>query len=254
MLYPQAEQRRLKSKANAIKPSSANRILEPLRLSQLITACHRNETIYNVLQLSNYFDINTIQDYPARYGINQQLQELVANIELESDIEILSQDAVDGIDKLAQSELKDFQGYKFLDNVSESIQDSCQSFCLLIVQFFFIFFQLNDHITMFNLNEIADQLKDTADKIPSNSELSDVRTSLKNQALHLKSYQENLVQPMTDGTVEMKILVVKFDETLKFNRTNFEEAIKELREEIIEAQKFIQNEGTVFVRDVSLAI
>lgn len=104
---------------------------------------------------------------------------------------------------------------------------------------------------MYNLNDIADQLKDTADKILSNSELSDVRTSLKNQALHLKSYQENLVQPMTDGTVEMRRIAVKFDETLKFNRTNFEEAIKELREEILNAQTFIQDEGTVFVRDVS---
>lgn len=115
-------------------------------------------------------------------------------------------------------------------------------------------FQLNDNITMYNLNDIADQLKDTADKIPSNSELSDVRTSLKNQALHLKSYQENLVQPMTDGTVEMKMLAIKFDETLKFNRTNFEEAINELREEILNAQKFIQEEGTVFVREVSYSI
>lgn len=107
---------------------------------------------------------------------------------------------------------------------------------------------------MYNLNDIADQLKDTADKIPSNSELSDVRTSLKNQALHLKSYQENLVQPMTEGTLEMKVLATKFDETLKFNRTNFEEAITELRKEIINAQKFIQDEGTGFVRDVSYSI
>lgn len=128
MLYPQAEQRRLKSKANVIKSSALNRVLEPMRLSQVITACHQNQTIYNVLQLSNHFDITSIHDYPVRYGISMRLNELVANIQLESDIEILSQDAVDGIDKLAQSELKDFQGYKFLDNVSQSIRHSGQFF------------------------------------------------------------------------------------------------------------------------------
>lgn len=137
MLYP-AEQRRLKSKANGIKSSAVNRVLEPLRISQMIASCHQNETIYDVLQLRNYFDINTIQDFPAQYGIDQQLNELIANIEVESDIEILNQDAVDGIDKLAQSELKDFQGYKFLDNVSPSIRDSCQSSCLLIYLHLFL--------------------------------------------------------------------------------------------------------------------
>lgn len=120
MLYPQAEQRRLRSKVNAIKPSAVNRALEPIRLSQLITACQQNDTIYNVLQLNNYFDITTIQDYPARYGIDRQLEELIANIKLESEIEILSDDAILGIDKLGNSELKDFQGYKFLDNVNQS--------------------------------------------------------------------------------------------------------------------------------------
>lgn len=103
---------------------------------------------------------------------------------------------------------------------------------------------------MHNLNDIAKQLQEVADQIPIKSEMADVRMSMKNQALHLKTYQENLVQPMTDGTIELRKLAQSFDETLRFNRTNFREAMIALGEEIEKAQSFIQTEGTDFVRGV----
>lgn len=103
---------------------------------------------------------------------------------------------------------------------------------------------------MHNLNDIAKQLQEVADQIPIKSEMADVRMSMKNQALHLKTYQENLVQPMTDGTIELRKLAQSFDETLRFNRTNFRDAMIALGEEIENAQSFIKNEGTDFVRGV----
>lgn len=71
-----------------------------------------------MLKLHNYFDINEILTYPQRFDIDIQLQELINNAEIESNIEILSPEAEEAIDKLAQSELKNFALYKFTDNVS----------------------------------------------------------------------------------------------------------------------------------------
>lgn len=70
-----------------------------------------------MLELNNYFDINEILSYPQRFDIDVQLQELIDDVEIQSNIVILSPEAEDAINKLAQSELKDFASYKFTDNV-----------------------------------------------------------------------------------------------------------------------------------------
>lgn len=111
--------------------------------------------------------------------------------------------------------------------------------------------QLNDVITSGNLNEIAEKLTQTASEIPNNPEMADVRTTLRNQALHLRSYQENLVDPMTAQTAEMRQLAIQLDETLKFNRTSFSEAMEALQAEIVQANEFISVNGTLFVKQVA---
>lgn len=70
-----------------------------------------------MLKLKNYFDINEILSYPQRFDIDAQLEELINNVEIQSNVEILSPKSEEAIQKLAQSELKDFSAYKFTDNV-----------------------------------------------------------------------------------------------------------------------------------------
>lgn len=94
------------------------------------------------------------------------------------------------------------------------------------------------------------KLQDTASAISSNSEMGEVRISLKNQALHLKTYQENLVTPMTQQTKEMLDVAKRLDRNLKFNRSSFEEALTDIVQEIKDAQDFINNKGKDFVREV----
>lgn len=111
--------------------------------------------------------------------------------------------------------------------------------------------QLNEEITKRNLNSIAQKLIDTASKISSNPEYNEIRTILKNQALHLRTYQEHLVTPMTEQTKEMLTLSRRLEENLKFNRSSFEVALSDFIKEIKFAQDFINKEGTEFVRKVS---
>lgn len=57
---------------------------------------------------------------------------------------------------------------------------------------------------------------------------------------------------MTAQTIEMRDLARNIDRTLKFNRTSFEVAMIELRQEVKDAEQYIQKNGTEFVQEVSL--
>lgn len=208
-----------------------------------------------MLKLKNHFNIADIREYPKRFQVDVQLQELVDNVRVPK-ITILVEDA---INKLAQSELKNFDVDKFTDNVSGKYHGPRSTIIIIIldylihwicIHFLNLFLQLNEEITHRDLNEIAKKLIETADKISPGADVSDVRISLKNQALHLRTYQENLVTPMTEQTKEMLMLSKRLGNNLKFNRTSFEEALNEFIKDIRYAQDFINNEGTKFVRKV----
>lgn len=195
-------------------------------MSEVIVACHNNESMYNVLHLKNYFNIEDIKDYPEKYQIDVKLQQLIDSIELQNDIKILTPEAIQAINQLKQSELNDFAAYKFKDN-------------------------LNENVTRYDLNVIANRLTEVAESIHGSGEMSDVRASLNNQALHLKTYQDNLVAPMTKQTNEMIELANNLEKMLLFNRSSFQEAMNEFEKEIQAAEEFINKNGTAFVREVS---
>lgn len=182
--------------------------------------------MYNVLHLKNYFNIEDIKDYPEKYQIDVKLQQLIDSIELQNDIKILTPEAIQAINQLKQSELNDFAAYKFKDN-------------------------LNENVTRYDLNVIANRLTEVAESIHGSGEMSDVRASLNNQALHLKTYQDNLVAPMTKQTNEMIELANNLEKMLLFNRSSFQEAMNEFEKEIQAAEEFINKNGTAFVREVS---
>lgn len=100
------------------------------------------------------------------------------------------------------------------------------------------------------MSTIAQKLSETATKISSNPEYSEIRTILKNQALHLNTYQEHYVAPMTEQTKVMLTLSHRLEENLKFNRSSFEVALSDFIKEIKFAQDFINKDGTEFVRKV----
>lgn len=116
-----------------------------------------------------------------------------------------------------------------------------------------LIFQLNETITKQNLSKIAEKLSETAQKL-QNPEYSEYRTILKNQALHLNTYQETYVTPMVEQTKEMLALSHRLEENLKFNQSSFQEALDKFKKEIKYAEDFINKEGTEFVRQVSVIL
>ncbi|KAJ6641812.1 Prominin-like protein, partial [Pseudolycoriella hygida] len=206
------------------RSNAKKRSLEPFRISQVIESCHANKSMFEVLQMGNFVEIKKIENLLDEYGIGEKLEELTAKINIDRTINILPPDTENGITRLRDSELKTFEAYKFFDN-------------------------LNEKITRYNLNDLAKKLREVAAEIPAT--LSDVRTSLRNQALHLATYQDNLVDPMTTQTLEMMQLTKKLNETLLFNSTSFESGLDQILLEIQGAQAFIDKEATDFARGVA---
>lgn len=81
--------------------------------------------------MKNHFNIADIREYPKRFQVDVQLQELVDNVRVPK-ITILVEDA---INKLAQSELKNFDVDKFTDNVSR-FTDINRPFIIWIYSYF----------------------------------------------------------------------------------------------------------------------
>lgn len=81
--------------------------------------------------------------------------------------------------------------------------------------------------------------------------MADIKASLLTQALHLETYQEKLVIPMTNSAHEMIQLAGNLETTLKFNENSFEEAMAKILEEIKFAENFINTQGTVFVQTIA---
>ncbi|XP_037044622.1 prominin-like protein isoform X5 [Bradysia coprophila] len=206
------------------RSSAKKRNSDPFRISQIIESCHANQSMFEVLRIGNYLDIRKISNLLKEYAIDEKLEELTAKIQIDTTNDILPDATKAGIVKLRDSELGNFDSDKFIDNLSKDI-------------------------IQYNLSEIAQKLRETAEKIPEG--LADVRTSLRNQALHLVTYQENLVDPMTEQTAEILDLTTKLDESFKFNRSSFVDGINSILTEIEDAKTFIDGEGTEYVQKVA---
>jgi prominin 1 len=196
---------------------------EPLRISEVILECHRNKSIFDIFRVENHIDITQIADFPKKYNIDAKLNDLANNVAISSQVKILSDDARREIRNLSKSELNNFASYKYIDNLTQNI-------------------------TYFDLISFADRLKVVSTRLANNPEM---RNKIEIQALHLTTYQKTFVDPLVNGTNRLLELAKSLDEKLHFKQTSFEKAITKLMQEIDQAERFINEEGTSYVQLVS---
>lgn len=208
---------------NSLRQDDSNP-MEPLRISQVISSCHRNESVFEVLRIENMLNINQIQEFPKQFGIDEKLNELADNVQITSQVRILNDDARRQIRELSKSKLNNFEAYKYVDNLAENI-------------------------THYDLTSLADRLKAAADRIPSSS--NEIKTKLEVQQLHLRTYQKSLVEPLITGTTRLLSLSKKLNEKLLFKQVSFEKAINMLIKEIDDAERFLNEQGTAYVQQVA---
>lgn len=219
------EQIRTQSARSKWKLQGSNRAIDPIRIAEVIESCSGNNTIYEVLKLSNFYDIQEIRQFPEDYGIIRELNALKEKIQIEQ-VTILSDQAKADIEILRDSRLNDFEAYKFIDHLTQEITQS-------------------------NLNDIANRLREVANKVPPGKEMNDIKVNLKNQALHLSSYQSNLVEPMLRYTNELVNLSTSMERNLRFGKDSFAVAIGDFLAEIQDAETYINEHGQPFVEEVT---
>lgn len=120
-LYPTSRRARIANRQKSVLAQQTPLpALPPLRISQVIDACQHNQSIYKVIRLESVFEINTLRTLPEQYNISEQLNELIARIQVQ-DLTIWTEAAGEGIAKLRDSALQTYDVDKTLDNVRHSI-------------------------------------------------------------------------------------------------------------------------------------
>lgn len=81
---------------------------------------------------------------------------------------------------------------------------------------------------------------------------NEIVVTLKNQALHLQSYQQKLVEPMVENIKFLLTSATELDTQLKFNSASFKEAVEALKTEIKTAETYLKVNGTEFIQKASI--
>lgn len=187
--------------------------------------CHQNETLYNVLNLKNMFDVESLRDYSGRYDINDTIQQLRRKISLSPGVVILKDSARSKLNDLAQSGLSDIKFYQYVELLAENI-------------------------TNINLEHLAKQLREVSAKLPEGQE--EIKLSLEKNAHDLEHYHRDLVMPMTTLSEQLSANALALQENIKFNHSSMADAIHDLVDEVTKAQQFLNKDGPEYVQYVRL--
>ncbi|XP_050421602.1 prominin-like protein isoform X2 [Adelges cooleyi] len=198
------------------RPAPAN---ADFTISSVIRDCHRNMSLFQVLNMDRLVDLNKVLDYPNVFGIDEHINELVSKIKLEGEIVILTPEAERQLIRLSKSPLSNIN-FPAYTNV------------------------LGDKITSIDLIQLANALNQTASQLPSSS---DVKFSLVNQAMYLKVHQGHHVTAMIDISQRLESTANQLQEHLRFNHSSLRNAVEHLLIEVEQAQNYLRNEGTTLV-------
>ncbi|XP_076182936.1 prominin-1-A isoform X1 [Ptiloglossa arizonensis] len=191
-----------------------------VNMSYIITSCHQNKSLYEVLRLEYLFNLKTLRKYTGRYDINNTIQQLRRKINLSPDVVILTDSAKTKLNDLAQSGLSDIKFYQYAEILA-------------------------DNITNINLEHLARQLREVSDKLPPDQ---DIRKHLEKNADDLERSHRDLVIPMATLSEQLSEKALTLQENIKFNHSSMAEAIHELVNEVTNAQQFLNKDGPEYVQ------
>ncbi|XP_011265456.1 prominin-like protein isoform X6 [Camponotus floridanus] len=192
-----------------------------INMSYIVTKCHENETLYNVLNLKTIFDVESLRDYAGRYDINDTIQQLRRKISLSPGVVILKDSARSKLNDLAQSGLSDIKFYQYAELLAENI-------------------------TNINLEHLAKKLRDVSAKLPEGQD--EIRLSLEKNAHDLEHYHRDLVMPMAMLSEQLSANALMLQENIKFNHSSMADAIHDLVDEVTKAQQFLNKDGPEYVQ------
>lgn len=205
-------------------------------LADVITRCHQNSSLYNVLQPSKYnsiqlhnnkiivgFNISNILEFKGRYKIETGLRRLLANVNFDpSSIVILTQRAILLLERLRETNL---------DSLNFS------SFSNLMYQ----------KVIPLDLHNISQEIAQEAKKLPPShfnfsSELQDV-------AFLLEGYHNRLLKEIQESLIKLNKAAQRIKDKSSFGSRGLREALTILLKQAKSAQSLIEQRGKNVIKE-----
>ncbi|MCL4128191.1 UNVERIFIED_CONTAM: hypothetical protein GTU68_013993, partial [Idotea baltica] len=192
-------------------------------LSEIIRKCHRNDSMYAVLDLhSNDARIENLSNYRDLLKLDEKIDRIKTEIgeSIDTNVQILSKQAKQQLNSLANSSLAHKGSWDYYTNI------------------------LEQEVLTIDLLDLAAQLNQTADELPPDYGVISVK--LKNDAIFLEGLRRWLSSIKTN-TRTLKETTLRLSEALKFNKTSLAVAIQDLMNQAEFAQAYLQVNGSAEV-------
>lgn len=202
-------------------PSSVSS--DNLSLRHIMSNCHHNETLYNLLNLKNIYDVEDLKHWKRDYGIGNDISSLKNKIRLDDNlrgIEILTPQAKKDLLQLAHSELSDLKVSQYTKLMQEQIT------------------QLDLDVFIQKLRRVKNRLESSGNNF--------VSLTIGNQILFLEQMQKLVVQ-LEMGIRQLQDSVEQLERDAKFNKVSMKEALEGLIEQASAASQFLRNQGPELV-------
>ena len=96
---------------------------DDISLATVLSNCHKNMTLYTMLEVQNLYDVEELRNWRREYGIGNYIENLKQKIRLDDlrAIQILSPEAEKELAELAQSEISDLNFAQYTSLLEEQI-------------------------------------------------------------------------------------------------------------------------------------
>lgn len=189
-----------------------------MSLTELISNCHQNMTLYSIMEAHHIYDVNQLKNWRQRYDIGKLVDNLKRNIHLKDlkRIQILSPEAERELRDLAESQISDlnFQQYTQL---------------------------LEEKITGVDLSEFTNGLRRVRERL-SRNQARLVGPAIDNEALFLDQMQR-VVMDMKLASKDLVNSVEALEKEARHSTPNLRETLKALITQATKATQFLRSEG-----------
>lgn len=168
-------------------------------------------------------DLKNLSEYVERYDINSNIEKLKNKINLTPNVVILTAEARRKLEALADSGLGEIKFDRYA-NV------------------------LRENITNMNLLDLAEKMDEVAENLTDNHR--EIKRNLSLNANTLRDIHKSLVVPMTETSEMLMATAENLQETIKFNHSSIQNAIRVLIDEVQRAQDYLNDRGPQIVHGV----
>lgn len=193
----------------------------------LVSRCHSNATLFNILQLETVYNLTELTDWRTNYGIGDYIENLRNKIQMEqlTHITLLDPETAGHLQELAQSRISDMDFSKFTSIIEKEI-------------------------TKIDLSSFIGRLKELKDIVYQFDGTRSIAPKLENEALWLGT-MSRLVEEMKETVSHLKTTAAELEQNIKFNKSSMREAIGSLIEQANRATDMIQTRGPQLIESLT---